>query len=97
MRIFLSLYQVTWFSSGGTKSVIHHDDLDNINCLLRGSKELLFIEYEKNKDFVLLNKGYSSIDVEKVDYVKFPELRKVDKYVHAAMEEGDCLFIPYQW
>ena len=30
-------------SSGGTKSVLHSDDLDNINCLFRGSKELLFI------------------------------------------------------
>lgn len=31
-------------SSGGTKSVLHGDDLDNINCLFRGSKELLFID-----------------------------------------------------
>jgi len=30
-------------SSGGTKSVLHQDDLDNINCLFRGSKDLLFI------------------------------------------------------
>lgn len=92
--------QVTWFSSGGTKSVLHNDDVDNINCLFRGSKELLFIEYNKNKNYVPIDNpqgGYSSIDVDKVDYTKFPLLRHVDQYVHATMDEGDCLFIPYHW
>ena len=28
-----------WFSSGGTKSVLHNDDADNINCILSGKKE----------------------------------------------------------
>ena len=38
-----------WFSSGGTKSVLHNDDVDNINCLFSGTKELLFIDYKKYK------------------------------------------------
>ena len=64
---------MTWFSSGGTKSVLHNDDVDNINCLYRGSKELLFIEYNKNKKYVPLDHpegGYSSLDVDSVDYTK---------------------------
>ncbi|XP_066914737.1 bifunctional peptidase and (3S)-lysyl hydroxylase Jmjd7-like [Clytia hemisphaerica] len=92
--------QVTWFSSGGTKSVLHNDDVDNINCLYRGSKELLFIEYNKNKKHVPLDHpegGYSSLDVDSVDYTKYPALRFVDQYHHVTMEEGDCLFIPYHW
>lgn len=39
-------------STGGTKSVLHNDDLDNINCLLRGKKELLFINPDKYGDKV---------------------------------------------
>ena len=27
---------VVWFSSGGTKSVWHFDDYENINCLIAG-------------------------------------------------------------
>lgn len=52
-----------WFSSGGTKSVLHLDEgFDNINCLFRGTKELLFIDYYKYKDKVgsthlLINKS----------------------------------------
>ena len=42
-----------WFSSGGTKSVLHNDDVDNINCLFHGTKELLFIEYKKYKNQVI--------------------------------------------
>ena len=38
-----------WFSSGGTKSVLHNDDVDNINCLFSGRKELLFIDYKRYK------------------------------------------------
>ena len=35
---------VMWFSSGGTKSVLHNDDLDNLNCLYDGNKELVMID-----------------------------------------------------
>lgn len=35
---------VMWFSSGGTKSVLHSDSIDNINCLLDGTKELRMID-----------------------------------------------------
>ena len=31
---------VMWFSSGGTKSVLHTDSYENINCLFSGSKRL---------------------------------------------------------
>jgi len=34
---------VVWFSSGGTKSVLHYDAVDNINCLFDGTKELVMI------------------------------------------------------
>ena len=32
--------------------MLHNDDVDNINCLFSGVKELLFIEYKKYKDKV---------------------------------------------
>ena len=33
-----------WFSSGGTKSVVHTDSIDNINCLFRGEKTLVMVD-----------------------------------------------------
>ena len=38
---------VMWFSSGGTKSVLHNDGSDNLNCLFRGTKELVMIDKVK--------------------------------------------------
>ena len=38
------ILQVMWYSSGGTKSVVHTDSVDNINCLYRGEKELYFVD-----------------------------------------------------
>ena len=35
---------VMWFSSGGTKSVLHTDPVDNINCLFGGEKELYMVD-----------------------------------------------------
>jgi len=90
---------VMWFSSGGTKSVLHNDDVDNINCLFHGTKELLFIEYKKYKDQVPIDfpsGGYSGVDVDSVDFVKYPSLKDVE-YYNVTMEAGDCLFIPYKW
>ena len=38
---FLDISNI-WWSSGGTKSVIHNDDQDNINCLFEGRKRMIF-------------------------------------------------------
>lgn len=35
---------VLWFSSGGTKSVLHNDGVDNINCLMSGSKDIFLFD-----------------------------------------------------
>ncbi|XP_013384785.1 jmjC domain-containing protein 5 [Lingula anatina] len=91
---------VIWFSSGGTKSVLHFDNIDNINCLLDGSKELIFIDKKYShlveKDGFKEDGSYSTVDVEKVDMEKFPGFRNVPWWT-ASMEKGDCLFIPSRW
>lgn len=88
---------IMWFSSGGTKSVIHTDAVDNMNCLYRGEKELYFVDPKyKNKIFLRENGAYSDIDVDRMDYTKYPELADIE-YHHVNITAGDCLFIPYLW
>lgn len=43
---FTEVFQdaVMWFSSGGTKSVLHFDSVENINCLFSGSKKFIMID-----------------------------------------------------
>nr|CAB3262760.1 uncharacterized protein LOC100182837 [Phallusia mammillata] len=93
---------VMWFSSGGTKSVLHNDDVDNINCLYRGNKTLTFVSpFQTDEDWVASvidhpEGTYSDIDVDAVDYVKYRKLSDIN-YGVVQMKEGDCLFIPYKW
>jgi len=39
---------------------------------------------------------YSDIDVDDVDYTKYPGLADV-KFMHADLEPGGCLYIPFNW
>ena len=48
---------VVWFSSGGTKSVLHYDAVDNINCLFDGTKELVMI----NKVSLQISRFYTRV------------------------------------
>ena len=35
---------VIWFSSGNTKSVLHTDSVENINCIFDGDKDIVFVD-----------------------------------------------------
>ncbi|KAK6171220.1 hypothetical protein SNE40_019455 [Patella caerulea] len=90
---------VMWFSSGGTNSVIHYDSVDNINCVYRGSKDFVIVDPVKYEGMKLIDRpegSYSDIDVDKMDYIKYPTLAKIE-YIHAHLEPGDCLYIPHKW
>jgi hypothetical protein len=43
---------IMWFSSGGTKSVVHTDDYENILCMFDGTKEVILADYYKHKNAV---------------------------------------------
>ncbi|XP_037080541.1 bifunctional peptidase and arginyl-hydroxylase JMJD5-like [Pollicipes pollicipes] len=90
---------VLWFSSGGTRSVLHYDELDNINCVLDGSKQFFLVdaEHEAKHEYIDHMEGrYSSVDVQHVDMYKFPGLRDVPWY-NVTLEKGDCFYLPYKW
>ncbi|XP_041360619.1 bifunctional peptidase and arginyl-hydroxylase JMJD5-like [Gigantopelta aegis] len=91
---------IMWFSGGGTRSVLHLDTYHNINCLLDGRKQLIFID-KKHQDKVesegfVADRGYSEVNVDDVDYDTFPQFKNIP-WINATMEKGDCLFIPRSW
>lgn len=89
---------VVWFSSGGTKSVWHFDDYENINCLIAGRKELIMANRSDmaNIHMDVVDGSYSTVDVEAVDENKYPDFKKV-VFHNATMEQGDCIYIPTFW
>ena len=86
-------------SQGGSRSHVYNDDVESIFCSLRGHTEYLLMEYTKNKGYIVDRPqgGYSTVNVEKVDFVKYPNLRKIKEYIKVELSPGDCLYIPYRW
>ncbi|XP_065829101.1 tRNA wybutosine-synthesizing protein 5-like [Oscarella lobularis] len=87
-----------WFSSGGTSSVLHVDQYENLHCVVFGSKKLILMDSQyihviENYNY---KKGYYEMDVDKVDLDEFPSLRKIP-WFEATVEKGDCIYIPYLW
>ncbi|XP_076305315.1 bifunctional peptidase and arginyl-hydroxylase JMJD5-like isoform X2 [Tachypleus tridentatus] len=89
---------VGWLSSGGTKSVLHIDSMDNLNCILDGSKVAFLVNHTltKNVNIDYEDGSYSGVDVEKVDMYRYPGLQDVPWY-NVTINPGDCIFIPYMW
>ncbi|CAF0941002.1 unnamed protein product [Brachionus calyciflorus] len=92
---------IMWFSSGGTSSVVHTDDYENILCVFDGTKELVLVDYFKHKriaDSIIdeYKGSYSSMDVDKVDYKLFPDIENLE-YYRVNVSAGDCLYIPFKW
>ncbi|XP_053405427.1 bifunctional peptidase and arginyl-hydroxylase JMJD5-like [Mercenaria mercenaria] len=91
---------VLWFSGGSTKSVLHYDTVDNINCLLDGEKKLVLID-KRYKNMVeehgwVEDGAYSQVDVDAVDPGKFPGVYNA-AWFQINMQKGDCVYIPYKW
>jgi len=86
-------------SQGGSKSTVHNDDVETIYCSFQGTVDTILIEYTKNRNYVIDRPqgGYSTLDVERVDFTKYPNLRKIDAYLKVTLQEGDCVYIPYRW
>jgi len=89
-----------WFSSGGTVSVLHKDNFENINCLLDGKKELLFFDKKLSVERLhwdhRQNHGHSKVDADRVDMLKYPGFEGLE-YWRVNMVAGDCIYIPAEW
>lgn len=93
---------VMWFSSGGTSSVIHNDDSENINCLLEGSKSMVMFNrsyrdiFESDSCGWSNDGGYSLADIDQIDLEKYPGFAGAESW-DASMNAGDCMYIPHRW
>lgn len=88
-----------WMSGGGTKSILHKDAYNAINCLYNGTKEWKLIEY-KYEDKIYkaweppqMVGGFSRINVQSVDLLKYPKVSEVP-WSFVTINAGDCLFLP---
>ncbi len=61
------MFMYLWFSSGGTKSVVHTDSFENLHCLVSGKKRFVLMEPRFSEIIgpEHKEKGFFNIDVER--------------------------------
>ena len=85
---------VLWFSSKDTNSHLHYDNIQNLMCVISGSKRFIMID-KKHAHHVTIDvpKGdYSAVDTDEVDLQKYPGLRDVPWW-QADIDPGSCLYV----
>ncbi|CAH1250906.1 KDM8 [Branchiostoma lanceolatum] len=87
-----------WLSNGGTASTLHMDNMDNLNCMISGTKDWFLIEKEVTEKWQLHHDDGEEIavDVERVDMYRYPALRNIPWW-SARVPPGDCLYVPQGW
>jgi hypothetical protein len=98
---FLEVDKVLVWDGVGTKSLPHQDEVENVMCVLRGSKKF-FIASPFQTDKVYggqkqgAPKNYSPVDFQSPDLSQFPLFAQATVY-EADIQAGDCLFLPALW
>lgn len=94
------IVEVDWWMNGGNaSSIIHKDAFNQINCLMNGTKEWKLIEYKYEKSIYKAWEperevgGYSRVNPEKVDLLKYPKVATVP-WKFTTLNGGDCLYLP---
>ncbi|XP_035662494.1 bifunctional peptidase and arginyl-hydroxylase JMJD5-like [Branchiostoma floridae] len=87
-----------WLSNGGTTSTLHMDNMDNLNCMVSGTKDWFLLEKHVNEKLNLHHDDGEEIavDVERVDMYRYPAL-SIIPWWSAKVPPGDCLYVPQGW
>jgi len=90
---------VMWFSSGGTSSVLHNDEQENLLSIVQGTKHLLLFPPEEAPQLYVHEAdrpGLSPITQRSVDMKLFPKFSQATM-ANVTLHEGDLLYIPRKW
>jgi len=88
-----------WYSAGGTSSVLHHDDADNLLLILGGTKQLILAHQDEWENLYADEApvpGSSPINQIAVDLDYYPDFRHI-RFEKATLHEGDALLIPHSF
>lgn len=90
----------TWIGPAGTVTGLHSDNVyPNVLAQIRGRKAMILFAPDSQmymSDKYEFCTSSSAVDLQRVDFERFPLLRDATALV-AHLDEGDALFIPPRW
>lgn len=85
-----------WIGPGGTITPTHHDLTNNFMAQITGRKRVHLVDGLQVANLYNHIHVYSEVDLENVDYDRFPLMRNVEILCHDLMP-GELLFLPVGW
>lgn len=85
-----------WIGPTGTITPTHHDLTNNFMAQITGRKRVHLVDGLQVADMYNHLHVYSEVDLENVDYERFPRMRNVD-ILCLDLAPGELLFIPVGW
>ncbi|MCI4592201.1 cupin-like domain-containing protein [Sphingobium sp. BYY-5] len=85
-----------WIGPPGTVTPTHHDLTNNFMAQITGRKRVHLADGLQVANLYNHLHVYSEVDLEKVDYDRFPRMQNVDIFCHD-LAPGELLFIPVGW
>ncbi len=85
-----------WIGPPGTITPTHHDLTNNFMAQITGRKRVHLVDGLQVANLYNHLHVYSEVDLENVDYDRFPRMRNVDILCHD-LAPGELLFIPVGW
>ena len=85
-----------WFGPQGTLTPLHHDACNILFAQIRGRKRVQLISpYDLERVYNDRN-CYSSVDLENIDYEKFPLMKDVS-IIDVVLHPGEFILLPIGW
>lgn len=88
-----------WISAGGTTSVLHEDDGENMLLLLAGRKTVMLVHQDEAQNMyarIADHSGSSPVHQDAVDLVAFPKFANLS-WISGELAAGDMLYIPHTY
>ncbi len=85
-----------WYGPKGTVTPLHHDLTNNFMAQVRGRKLVRLIAPYELSDIYNLLHCYSQVDLDRIDYDKFPRFRNI-QVIDLTIGPGDLFFLPVGW
>lgn len=85
-----------WVGPAGTVTPTHHDLTNNFMAQIMGRKRIHLVDALHAARIYNDLHVYSNVDLENIDYERFPAMREVD-VLSCDLAPGELLFIPVGW
>ena len=88
-----------WMSAGGSRSRLHRDAFNAMNCQINGTKDWIMVPSNQTKNVYFVASGeyemggLSPVNADAVDLKKYPRFRNVPWGI-TVVEAGDCIYVP---